>query len=59
MSNFDNYFDNHYIHKTNWLRAAVLGANNVILSVASIAIGVAMAIDFCYVSLVVIVTKTK
>lgn len=35
--------DNHYIHKSNWLRAAVLGANDGILSVASIAIGVATA----------------
>lgn len=39
----DNYLDNHYIHKSNWLRAAVLGANDGILSVASIAIGVATA----------------
>jgi len=23
----DNYLDNHFIHKSNWLRAAVLGAN--------------------------------
>lgn len=39
----ENYLDNHYIHKSNWLRAAVLGANDGILSVASIAIGVAAA----------------
>ena len=39
----DNYLDNHYIHKSNWLRAAVLGANDGILSTASIAIGVAAA----------------
>lgn len=39
----DNYLDNHYMHKSNWLRAAVLGANDGILSVASIAIGVATA----------------
>ncbi|MCC6290366.1 MAG: VIT family protein [Chitinophagaceae bacterium] len=39
----DDYLDNHYIHKSNWLRAAVLGANDGILSVASIAIGVATA----------------
>ena len=42
----DNYLDNHYIHKSNWLRAAVLGANDGILSTASIAIGVAAASDF-------------
>lgn len=41
--NLDNYLDNHYIHKSNWLRAAVLGANDGILSTASIAIGVAAA----------------
>jgi VIT1/CCC1 family predicted Fe2+/Mn2+ transporter len=39
----DAYLDNHYIHKSNWLRAAVLGANDGILSTASIAIGVAAA----------------
>jgi len=42
----DNYLDNHYIHKSNWLRAAVLGANDGILSTASLAIGVAAASDF-------------
>jgi VIT1/CCC1 family predicted Fe2+/Mn2+ transporter len=41
----DNYLDNHYIHRSNWLRAAVLGANDGILSTASIAIGVAAASD--------------
>lgn len=39
----DEYLDNHYIHRSNWLRAAVLGANDGILSTASIAIGVAAA----------------
>ena len=39
----DNYLDSHYIKKSNWLRAAVLGANDGIISVASIAIGVASA----------------
>ncbi|MCH3884492.1 VIT1/CCC1 transporter family protein [Tenacibaculum aquimarinum] len=39
----DNYLDSHYIHRSNWLRAAVLGANDGILSTASIAIGVAAA----------------
>jgi VIT1/CCC1 family predicted Fe2+/Mn2+ transporter len=33
----------HYIHRSNWIRAAVLGANDGILSTASIAIGVAAA----------------
>lgn len=41
----DNYLDNHYIHRSNWLRAAVLGANDGILSTASLAIGVATASD--------------
>ncbi len=39
----DNYLDNHYIHRSNWLRAAVLGANDGILSTASLAIGIAAA----------------
>ncbi len=39
----DDYLANHYIHKSNWLRAAVLGANDGILSTASIAIGIAAA----------------
>jgi VIT1/CCC1 family predicted Fe2+/Mn2+ transporter len=42
----ENYLENHYIHKSNWLRAAVLGANDGILSTASLAIGVAAASDF-------------
>ena len=43
MLNLDNYLDNHYIHRSNWLRAAVLGANDGILSITSIAIGIAAA----------------
>lgn len=39
----DNYLDNHYINRSNWLRAAVLGANDGIISVASLAIGIATA----------------
>lgn len=35
--------ENHYINRSNWLRAAVLGANDGILSTASIVIGVAAA----------------
>ncbi|GGF70828.1 VIT1/CCC1 transporter family protein [Wenyingzhuangia marina] len=41
----DDYLDNHYIHRSNWLRAAVLGANDGILSTASLAIGVATATE--------------
>lgn len=39
----DNYLESHYIHRSNWLRAAVLGANDGIISVSSLAIGVATA----------------
>jgi len=39
----DHYLDIHYIQKSNWLRAAVLGANDGILSTSSLAIGVAAA----------------
>ena len=43
IKTLDNYLDNHYIHRSNWLRAAVLGANDGILSTASLAIGVTAA----------------
>ena len=43
MADIDTYLDSHYIHRSNWLRAAVLGANDGIISVASLAIGVAAA----------------
>ena len=45
VKNLESYMDNHYIHRSNWLRAAVLGANDGILSTASLAIGVAAASD--------------
>ncbi|MFI5152858.1 MAG: VIT family protein [Chitinophagales bacterium] len=35
----------HYVNRSGWLRAAVLGANDGILSTASLAIGVAAASD--------------
>jgi VIT1/CCC1 family predicted Fe2+/Mn2+ transporter len=35
--------DPHVVHRTGWLRAAVLGANDGIISVASLIIGVAAA----------------
>jgi VIT1/CCC1 family predicted Fe2+/Mn2+ transporter len=35
--------EKHYVNRSNWLRAAVLGANDGILSTASIVIGVAAA----------------
>lgn len=43
MDPLNNYLDNHYIHRSNWLRAAVLGANDGIISIASLAIGIATA----------------
>jgi len=43
MITIDNYLDSHYIHRSNWLRAAVLGANDGIISISSLAIGVAAA----------------
>lgn len=38
-----DYLAPHYVQRSNWLRAAVLGANDGILSTASLAIGVATA----------------
>lgn len=43
MLTIENYLDSHYIHRSNWLRAAVLRANDGIISVSSLAIGVAAA----------------
>jgi VIT1/CCC1 family predicted Fe2+/Mn2+ transporter len=43
MLTIDNYLDSHYIHRSNWLRAAVLGANDGIISISSLAIGIAAA----------------
>ena len=43
MISIDNYLDSHFIHRSNWLRAAVLGANDGIISISSLAIGVAAA----------------
>lgn len=43
MITIDNYLDSHYIRRSNWLRAAVLGANDGIISIASLATGIAAA----------------
>jgi VIT1/CCC1 family predicted Fe2+/Mn2+ transporter len=43
MITIDNYHDSHYIHRSNWLRAAVLGANDGIISISSLAIGITAA----------------
>ncbi|GCD78698.1 membrane protein [Thermaurantimonas aggregans] len=39
----DNYLESHFIHRSNWLRAAVLGANDGIISISSLAVGVTTA----------------
>jgi VIT1/CCC1 family predicted Fe2+/Mn2+ transporter len=43
MESEHDYLAPHYVQRSNWLRAAVLGANDGILSTASLAIGVAAA----------------
>lgn len=43
MRNLEFYLNRHYIRRSNWLRAAVLGANDGILSTSSLAIGVTVA----------------
>lgn len=43
MLTIENYLEKHYINRSNWLRAAVLGANDGIISLSSLAIGVAVA----------------
>ena len=43
MKHFE--LEKHYVNKSGWIRAAVLGANDGILSTASIIVGVAAASD--------------
>ena len=43
METIDKTLDIHFIQRSNWLRAAVLGANDGIISIASLAIGIAAA----------------
>jgi len=43
MKNTNEYLEDHYVQRSNWLRAAVLGANDGIISTASLAIGVTAA----------------
>jgi vacuolar iron transporter family protein len=43
MSRLPLYPENHFINRIGWLRAAVLGANDGILSTASLIVGVAAA----------------
>ena len=35
--------ENHFVHRIGWLRAAILGANDGIVSTASLVVGVAAA----------------
>jgi len=37
------HVEHHYVSRTSWLRAAVLGANDGIISVSSLVIGIASA----------------
>ena len=39
----DDYLAPHFVRRSNWIRAAVLGANDGILSTSSLALGVAAA----------------
>ena len=43
MDTPDHHHERHYVHRINWLRAAVLGANDGIVSTASLVVGVAAA----------------
>ncbi len=43
MNVVSEHLEQHYVNKSNWLRAAILGANDGILSTASLVIGVAAA----------------
>ena len=38
---YSHHSEQHYIHRTGWLRAAVLGANDGIISVTSLIMGMA------------------
>jgi len=43
LNKMHDYLAPHYVQRSNWIRAAVLGANDGILSTASLAIGIAAA----------------
>jgi VIT1/CCC1 family predicted Fe2+/Mn2+ transporter len=48
IKTIDNYLDNHYIHRSNWLRAVVLGANDGALSTASLAMGLTAFVGYLF-----------
>ena len=43
METKEDYLEAHYVQRSNWLRATVFGANDWIISTASLAIGVTAA----------------
>jgi VIT1/CCC1 family predicted Fe2+/Mn2+ transporter len=43
MSRLGQHLENHLVGRIGWLRAAVLGANDGIISTASLIVGVAAA----------------
>ena len=43
MTDLPQAAEHHFIHRIGWLRAAVLGADDGILSTASLIVGVAAA----------------
>jgi len=43
MAEYSAHEEEHYINRSNWLRAAVLGANDGIVSVSALVVGVAAA----------------
>ena len=52
----EHYIVNHYIQSSNWIRALVLAANDGVLSIASIPIGVAVASELRYSTLLATLT---
>ena len=40
-----NHYEEHYVARVGWLRAAVLGANDGIVSTAALIVGVAAGSD--------------
>lgn len=43
MGHAEQHLEHHRIHRSGWLRAAVLGANDGIVSTARLIIGVGLA----------------
>ena len=45
---YSHHEEKHFIHRTGWLRAAVLGANDGIISVTSLIMGMAASGAFIH-----------